>query len=528
MADQGVRGQLLEGGRCYSSPVFGLRWYFRAVTLLVDLAGLPRPGVMADSAAISPPTMANNKGGARSPLAEAANRAAPAAVPGLAVPLRTAGALVDSTGQPVDVDTMDLANLSPRSECLTYSKRLIAEMQAPAATDNFQGKVHTINRGTIKVHGHNLECELVQYPCGHFEPAPDSSNGAPVPVYLHVMRMTLPANHSSGGGQPYKPILEKKAVGAVIDRNTVIKDWLIAENWSLDKVGVGAGLSLRFSGRTPASADRRIMEPVFQTVDCASDSTTSAYIWSELFEKLHVERANFEQAALAYAERSADERRKGREAEMARREEKEELTRPDRFWKAIKASNTKTVRELISKKYKHSKPPVPLVRLSDASGWSPVHWSAYKGSKDMCTMLLKSKGDALATDACGNTPLHVACFNNAADTALFLADYMAKEHPGEGPNVANRFGSSPVMEAASNGHAELAAQLLKLKVDWVPTEALPVKGHHHHHHKGKDSEGRKGDKKSKSPGSVPAGAKKEGKDGRQKPAKAESKPPKDA
>ena len=36
--------------------------------------------------------------------------------------------------------------------------------------------------------------------------------------------------------------------------------------------------------------------------------------------------------------------------------------------------------------------------------------------------------------------------------------------------LANKFGASALMEAASNGHTDLAAQLLKLKVDWMPAD----------------------------------------------------------
>lgn len=79
--------------------------------------------------------------------------------------------------------------------------------------------------------GHNLDCELVQYNCGKID---GSGNDGPdaVPVYMHVLRMTLPAN--SVGAMAYRPILEKPPASG-IDKSKPIYDWLFAENWALEK-----------------------------------------------------------------------------------------------------------------------------------------------------------------------------------------------------------------------------------------------------------------------------------------------------
>jgi hypothetical protein len=82
-----------------------------------------------------------------------------------------------------------------------------------------------------QVSGHNLDCELVQYNCGKIDGSGNDGPGA-VPVYMHVLRMTLPAN--SVGAMAYRPILEKPPANG-IDKSKPIYDWLFAENWALEK-----------------------------------------------------------------------------------------------------------------------------------------------------------------------------------------------------------------------------------------------------------------------------------------------------
>lgn len=52
---------------------------------------------------------------------------------------------------PPDIDILDLGNLSPRSESLSYSRRVVAKMQQTAGTSDYIGKPQTLQKGTIKV-----------------------------------------------------------------------------------------------------------------------------------------------------------------------------------------------------------------------------------------------------------------------------------------------------------------------------------------------------------------------------------------
>jgi hypothetical protein len=123
----------------------------------------------------------------------------------------------------------------------------------------------------------------------------------------------------------------------------------------------------------------------------------------------------------------------------------------------------------MKRKYIHTKPPAPLPNIKDGSGWTPLHWGAYKGNRDLCTILIRHKAMLMEPDTCGNTPLHLACFNGASEAAVFLAEQLGREGVEGGTNKGNKFGSTPIMEAASNGHADLAASLVKLKIDWMPS-----------------------------------------------------------
>lgn len=267
---------------------------------------LDKNSLEGSSAKNSPHTKNSPLGGGGSAVVTPASKssilaASPKDKPGIGVASPKGRAINESLvvggagDTPLDIDILDIGSLSPRSESLSYSKRVIAKMQSTAGTPAYAGKPVSMQRGSIKVthppggaplplglgtgahpqpkslrpktlfpqvSGHNLDCELIQYACGKIDA--DGSGAHQVPVYMHVMQMTLPAN--SVGAMPYRPILEKLGPGGV-EKGATVKDWLFAENWALNKIGVGAGLNLRFSGRPPASADRTIAEPFVQNVD---------------------------------------------------------------------------------------------------------------------------------------------------------------------------------------------------------------------------------------------------------------------
>ncbi len=55
----------------------------------------------------------------------------------------------------------------------------------------------------------------------------------------------------------------------------------------MSKVGTGAGLMLRFAGRAPASFDDfMVKEPAQATVEAMAESTSLAFTWVQVFEKV--------------------------------------------------------------------------------------------------------------------------------------------------------------------------------------------------------------------------------------------------
>lgn len=79
--------------------------------------------------------------------------------------------------------------LSPRSESVYYAKKLVEDMQEPACSGLYPGEPEMLNKGTLRIQLHQVECELLQYDCGVIEAA--AQDEEPVRVYLHVLRLCL-------------------------------------------------------------------------------------------------------------------------------------------------------------------------------------------------------------------------------------------------------------------------------------------------------------------------------------------------
>jgi len=72
----------------------------------------------------------------------------------------------------------------------------------------------------------------------------------------------------------------------------------------------------------------------------------------------------------------------------------------------------------------------------DSSRNTALHWEAYKGSVEVCGMLLHLlgvEGQLDAVDAFGQTPLHLASLRGNSDTVMFLM----KEAESVGNNAFN-------------------------------------------------------------------------------------------
>ncbi len=144
-------------------------------------------------AAKNPSLKRNVSNVSESSSCSASNRASGAGSPLRAAKARGSG----GNSSPVDEKIKDKrstptdpGNLSPRSECLAFSKKIIQEMHVSVVDGTLAGvEPVSINKGILKIQTHSVECELVQHSCGRIDVAADGSEVAP--VYLHALRMTL-------------------------------------------------------------------------------------------------------------------------------------------------------------------------------------------------------------------------------------------------------------------------------------------------------------------------------------------------
>lgn len=61
-----------------------------------------------------------------------------------------------------------------------------------------------------------------------------------------------------------------------------------------------------------------------------------------------------------------------------------------------------------------------LVFSKDSNGWTPLHFAAFNGHKDVVELLLASRADVNAKDNEGYTPLHWAAERGREDVVEFL------------------------------------------------------------------------------------------------------------
>lgn len=92
-------------------------------------------------------------------------------------------------------------------------------------------------------------------------------------------------------------------------------------------------------------------------------------------------------------------------------------------------------------------------------GYTPLHWAADQGHKDVVELLMANKADVNAKDDLGQTPLNLAaCFGHKDVAELLLTD-------GANVNAKDRIGETSLHLAALNGHKDVAELLLTAKAE---------------------------------------------------------------
>jgi hypothetical protein len=91
---------------------------------------------------------------------------------------------------------------------------------------------------------------------------------------------------------------------------------------------------------------------------------------------------------------------------------------------------------------------------ADKAGWTPLHWAAVLGHKDVAALLLANGAAVDARKTTGETPLHLAAGENRTDVAELL---LAR---GADVNASTIGGWTPLHDAAYSGNTAMAVLLL--------------------------------------------------------------------
>jgi acyl-CoA-binding protein len=93
-----------------------------------------------------------------------------------------------------------------------------------------------------------------------------------------------------------------------------------------------------------------------------------------------------------------------------------------------------------------------LNSLTDASGWTPLHWACDVGRVDIAQLLLQAHANPNAADTKGETPLHIALLTEDPELVRLLCEQGANVH------LKSAAGTSP-LEAATAEYDELVSLL---------------------------------------------------------------------
>jgi len=103
---------------------------------------------------------------------------------------------------------------------------------------------------------------------------------------------------------------------------------------------------------------------------------------------------------------------------------------PDiQLWKAAMNGNIKAVKQ-------HLAAGTDVDTRDDVHGWTPLHWAAIDGHKEVAELLIAKGADVNAKSGSGDTPLDYAIMRNRTETANLLRKHGGKTE--KVPEVASR------------------------------------------------------------------------------------------
>ena len=100
-----------------------------------------------------------------------------------------------------------------------------------------------------------------------------------------------------------------------------------------------------------------------------------------------------------------------------------------------------------------------LVFSKDTNNWTPLHYAAWFGHKDVAELLLANKANVNAKNNYGWTPLHGAAVKGQEDVAALLLDEKAEV------NATDKDSFTPLHFAVQAGHKDVVELLLANKAE---------------------------------------------------------------
>lgn len=133
---------------------------------------------------------------------------------------------------------------------------------------------------------------------------------------------------------------------------------------------------------------------------------------------------------------------------------------------------TSEIVELLVDKYKAD------VNAIDRNGWTPLHSAAAAGNFEICEILLQRGSFARALTNEGASPLHYLVRSNCNDPVLHHRVFKLLLEKGANINQQNKFGETPLHQAAQRGRTQWLLYLINNNADInVPNKFVAFSSH---------------------------------------------------